>query len=221
MRMLASIIGTSALLLSTLSSAAVFTQGDLTYDDATGIISGNGKEYLGFDIGRHWTYAQTLAQTQAGGTYESFSIATTADADFFIDSIFGANPDNCSTVDGLFNGTVDCGVLPDWTDGKFGASFHETFDYVWFLAEEHPIFDVGYIEIDTTQPQPVLAQAEGWADFAFSDTFSSAGPDPLLTASWLLVRDAVPTPAPTPSIFALIAIGFAGLGLISSRRREA
>lgn len=30
-------------------------QGGLLYDDSTGIISGNGKEYLGFNVGKDWT----------------------------------------------------------------------------------------------------------------------------------------------------------------------
>jgi len=73
--------------------------GNLTYDGT--YISGDGRTYLGLNTIASWDYARTLAATQVGGAYEGFRIANTADADYFIGSLFGANADNCSTVDGF------------------------------------------------------------------------------------------------------------------------
>jgi hypothetical protein len=105
--------------------------GNLAYDGT--YISGDARNYVGLDTIASWDYATTLAATQARGQYEGFRIANTADADFFIGSLFGANVDNCSTVDG---GAVlsYCGTVAGWADGLFGDKNIAPGDSWWFLA---------------------------------------------------------------------------------------
>jgi hypothetical protein len=79
--------------------------GNLTYDGT--YISGDGRTYVGLDTIASWDYAKTLAATtEVDGLYEGFRIANTADADYFIGSLFGDYFDNCSTVDGTASTTT-------------------------------------------------------------------------------------------------------------------
>jgi hypothetical protein len=91
--------------------------GNLAYDGTYS--SGDGRTYVGLDTIASWDYATTLDVTQVSGQYEGFRIANTADAYFFIGSMFGANVDNCSTVDGV-ESTIRCGTVAGLTDGKIG-----------------------------------------------------------------------------------------------------
>jgi hypothetical protein len=91
--------------------------GNLTYDGT--YISGDGRTYLGLNTIASWDYATTLAATMVDGAHEGFRIANTADADFFIGSLFGANADKCSTVDGIATASL-CGTITGWADGRFG-----------------------------------------------------------------------------------------------------
>ncbi|NUQ61377.1 MAG: hypothetical protein HUU20_02745, partial [Pirellulales bacterium] len=53
----------------------------------------NNREWLGWDVTKGLTYAQTVAATQAGGMFAGFSIARNNDAQLFVDALIGAgNP---------------------------------------------------------------------------------------------------------------------------------
>lgn len=78
-------------------------------------------------------YQQTVDAVTTGA-YQDWSIASTSEADDFIDSFLeGANP--CSN-----NGTADDYVLcsndAGYNDGDFGDNFAAGLDYFWFLNDE-------------------------------------------------------------------------------------
>lgn len=211
------ILCASAVLFSSGAQATLFTQGNLVYDDTTGIISGDGYEYLGFGIGANWTYAETIAATSPGGAYESFSIALTADADRFIKSLLGGADNPCSVINGIDNGRTTCGTLTGWTDNKFGTTFEGDADLVWFEADESTT-DAGYVLM---RLDGVVDQIEGGTSYAVTDQYAAGGGIFDAAAPWLLVREAASTggSVPNPSVFALFALGLAGLRV--ARRSKA
>jgi hypothetical protein len=183
--------------------------GNLTYDGT--YISGDGRTYLGLNTIASWDYARTLAATQVGGAYEGFRIANTADADFFIGSLFGANADDCSTVDG--NATERfCGTITGWADGRFGDNSIISFDAILFLADEAPGSELGAMVImnDGRVNQWESGRSISQAD-SLKTSSSTATP-------WLLVKDTVA--APEPSIVALMGLGIFGIGFARRRRQS-
>jgi hypothetical protein len=107
--------------------------GNLTYDGT--YISGDGRTYLGIDTIASRDYTWTFNATQVDGEYEDYRIANTADADYFIGSLFGTEDDNCSTVDGSPQNAI-CGAIQGWTDGLFGDNFIQNSDRMLFIADE-------------------------------------------------------------------------------------
>jgi hypothetical protein len=187
--------------------------GNLTYDGT--YISGDGRTYVGLDTIASWDYARTLAATQVNGVYEGFRIANTADADYFIGSLFGASADNCSTVDGTANYFEDCGNLNGWAGGVFGNNADEGADVFWFIADEGQRADVGYIQI--YEYEGVFIR-KAFTSFAESDKYAANGDRSGSAISWLLVKDTVA--APEPSIMALMGLGIFGIGFARRRRQS-
>jgi hypothetical protein len=180
--------------------------GNLTYDRT--YISGDGRSYIGLNTTASWNYARTFAATQVGGAYEGFRIANTADADFFIGSLFGTNNDNCSTVDRIAT-TTTCGTITGWADGTFGNNNRMAMDAFWFIADESQFNEVGRTDILSSGS---VVQWERYASIASADSgrFSSS--------PWLLVKDTVA--APGPSIVALMGLGIFGIGFARRRRQS-
>ena len=190
--------------------------GNLTYDGT--YISGDGRTYVGLDTIASWDYATTLAATQVSGQYEGFRIANTADADFFIGSLFGANVDNCSTVDGV-KSNIMCGTVAGWTDGIFGDNNATETDHFWFMSDAQYLKEVGIVEIKSDGG---VTQNEFWSTVDDSNKWSDSGKlsddFPVETRiTWLLVKDTVAS-VPEPSIIALMGLGIFGIGFARRRR---
>jgi hypothetical protein len=185
--------------------------GNLTYDGT--YISGDGRTYLGLDTIASWDYARTFNATQDSGDYEDFRIANTADADYFIGSLFGADADNCSTVDGTWS-NESCGVISLWTDGLFGDSYNTRNDQFFFIADEGTD-DVGLTGIGSNDGN--VTQNESRSNVRRSNWHADGGRSYHLPVGWLLVRDTVAA-VPEPSILALMALGIFGIGF--ARRRS-
>jgi hypothetical protein len=183
--------------------------GNLTYDGT--YISGDGRTYLGLNTIASWNYATTLAATQVGGAYEGFRIANTADADFFIGSLFGTNANACSTVDGIANSTF-CGTITGWADGLFGNNLNNGTDSFLFIADEANNIEVGRFSIGTNGS---TFQFEAYIMFSRADQRALNSSTAI---SWLLVKDTVA--APEPSIVALMGLGLFGIGFARRRRQS-
>jgi hypothetical protein len=198
------------LFLFTGFQASAVLIGNLTYDGT--YISGDGRTYVGLDTIASWDYLTTFNATQADGVYEDFRIANNADADYFIGSLFGAQADTCSTVDGTPTNTF-CGIVPGWFDGIFGDNYDSSFDSIFFTADVNADYEVGFVEILSGR----LYQYESGLSFAGSNEYSANGPDSHTPVAWLLVKDTVVS-ANEPSILALMALGIFGFGFARRRR---
>jgi hypothetical protein len=188
--------------------------GNLTYDGT--YISGDGRTYVGLDTIAAWDYATTLAATtEVDGPYEGFRIANTADADFFIGSLFGASNDNCSTVDGTASNMTICGTLSGWTDGDFGGNFNSSFDFFFFIADETDGVEVGRTRLKNEDD--TVIQFERGYTFVESDAHSGNSVHANIT--WLLLRN-TSVQVDEPSILALMALGIFGIGFARRRRQS-
>jgi hypothetical protein len=199
------------LFLFTGFQASAVLIGNLTYDGT--YISGDGRTYVGLDTIASWDYARTLAATQVSGQYEGFRIANTADADFFIGSLFGTKADSCSTVDGFANSMM-CGQVTGWADGSFGDNVNENNDYFWFNADEAISYQVGMVGINH---DGMVKQFESWNYRYRSDQYADGGISSTTPIGWLLVKDTV-VQANEPSILALMVLGIFGIGFARRRR---
>jgi hypothetical protein len=187
--------------------------GNLTYDGT--YISGDGRTYLGLDTIASWDYTRTFNATQVNGDYEDFRIANTADADYFIGSLFGADADGCTTVDGVAD-IRTCGHITQWTDGALGDNHSTLYDMILFIGDEGPA-DVGNLQIGPHNG--LVNQYEGWNSYSNSDKHSIGGDNFHSPIPWLLVRDSVAA-VPEPSVIALMALGMFGIGLARRRRQS-
>jgi hypothetical protein len=191
--------------------------GNLTYDGT--YISGDGRTYLGLDTIDSWDYAKTLAATtEVDGPYEGFRIANTADADYFIGSLFGANSDNCSTVDGTASWTL-CGQVSGWADGIFGDSTDTIQDYFWFLADEETEREAGLTQLVCREWGCDVKQHKAWDSIAWTDHYSDGRHYRASPIGWLLVKDTI-VQANEPSILALMVLGIFGIGYARRRRQS-
>jgi hypothetical protein len=188
--------------------------GNLTYDGT--YISGDGRTYVGLDTIASWDYAKTLAATtEVDGLYEGFRIANTADADYFIGSLFGANSDNCSTVDGTASST-HCGQVSGWADGIFGDSYDADVDVFWFIADEDVASEMGSTGF---KAEGQIIQNEGGRSITNTDNYADFGTHSSFPIGWLLVKDTI-VQANEPSILALMVLGIFGIGYARRRRQS-
>jgi hypothetical protein len=186
--------------------------GNLTYDGT--YISGDGRTYVGLDTIAGFTYQETLDATQEiGGLYEGFRIANTADADYFIGSLFGANADNCSTVDGAASNGA-CGIVNGWDDGSFGGNTGESEDLFWFKSDETTSSEAGFVIL---RNDGNIVQQEIGFSISFTDDYAIDGQSSPDYIGWLLVKDTI-VQANEPSILALMVLGIFGIGFARRRR---
>lgn len=196
-------LAASTLVLSISVNAATVTQGHLTSDDQTNIISDslNSVEYLRLNVLADLNYAETLAvlDTQDGGGWH---IATPTDAINFTTALLDG-----STTCG-HNGTsvtqTGCGTAATWNDGQLGDNYHGLDDYAWFMDNSG---EADYIQIN----QNGTVQIADF-DLATSEFYSH---DPGSNITWLVVRPAV---VPVPAAIWLFGSGL--IGLVGFARRK-
>ena len=201
------------------ASAAVVTIGSLSTetDGSSEIIddSLNNRQWLRWDVLADLTYAQTVAATSAGGSYEDYSIATAADAALFL-SAFGSTNANCTSA--LVSILLfDCGATGS-SSSIFGDNFNESWDYALFQnADDGFNRTVGFLQLGTTPGvNNRLDVLWNWAQLNTSDRYATGGLNENIPMSWLLYKDVNPVPIPG----AVWLFGTGLIGLIGFAKRK-
>jgi len=197
-----------ALVFAANTNAATITTGGLTYDDATGVITGtNGTTYLSWDQAAELNYQETLAATAVGGEYEAYHIASRAEAYefYYLATTINTQLQVYPGLDLVF------AVDPIYEEGMFGANATATKDLAYFDGG-----DAGYAGVIAYTHD---ALNDFWwidpsnIDIEITDEFSATGSYPETAATWLLVGDATLIATPLPAalfMFAPALLGFFG-----------
>ena len=201
------LVASSILLFSASANSAIITQGTLSWDDTTNIItdSANNFEYLNFNVLADLNYAETIAAlaSQDGG---GWSIANATAAGFFADSLLSPATAACDYDGTSVFGSNFCGSLTGWYDGKLGSNYDASTDHMIFLDNGG---GADYMSIASLSGDVnIFDSSIALADLNFSTTGGSP-----VTASWLAVR-----PVPVPAAAYLFGSGL--LGLIAVARRK-
>ena len=175
MRNIKTIVGATALLLSTFANAAIITHGNLTTDNTTNYIvdTNSGRQYLRLDVLADLNYQQTVDAVTTGA-YQEWSIASTSEADDFIYSYIEET--NACSSNGTANFYTLCADAALYNDGDFGDNYSSNYDYFWFLNDEiDSRYDVGFVDFTQYNGTSTISQLENWAPLAVSDAFSLTG----------------------------------------------
>lgn len=190
----------------------------------------NHREWLGWDVTRHYTSAQLATETAPGGQFAGFKVAHVADAQMFTDALLG--PNACSVSDTVSRPCAT--AVPTDAEALVGETYFDLrafgfnldYDYVFFVSDNGVGLEVGYIELLTADADPAAnTLSKNNEVFGLADADLNASNAGCVTngidcsVGFLLYRETSRVPEPgTPWLaFAGLAAAFA----TGRRRRNA
>ena len=201
-RRIAVVLTTAAALAPAAAPAALISHGALSRDTGTPFIedSLNQRQWLGWDVLKGLTFAQTAALTAPGGAYEGWAFAGIADAQLFSNALVGT-PNGCTTTANL---DEVCGVAGAGLSALMGANGLPHYDFAWFLSDDGNLGEVGLLTYHDLSGNFSKWNEWGGPNDADDHGLREDG------VAWLLYRS---QPIPEPSALGLVALG---LGLSAS-----
>ncbi len=215
------LLSTRTLLAATLAvsasaQAGVVTVGSLTRDTAQTTITDtlNNRTWLGWDVTKGLTYAQTLAAIGTGGQFAGYQIARVDDAMLFAKALLGTSACTATATYGVVCGTgVNTQVRAVTGDSFSSPAFSTDYDYAFYLSDNGTGQEVGLLEsttYSTNASQNSFAAYNEWYTIAGTSQYNSAG----FQIGWLLYRDgSISNDVPEPGTLALT-----GLALLAATR---
>lgn len=211
---------TAALVLAAFNActyAALLTAGSMSRTVGSQIIVDtlNNREWLGWDVVRDFSYAQTVLAVAPGGVFDGYRMANNVDAQKFVDALVG--PNSCTATQLDWVPTCFTGEYPQWED-LVGESYLEFRTAVGAPGDHEAVKflnwsgGVGYLDVlvhDITAD--VISKGNNWETITGSDRYTGAE-----SFGWLLFRE-TPTMVSEPSSSLLIAVGL--LSLLATRRQ--
>ncbi len=204
-------------------SATVVTVNALTRDTAKTTISDslNNRLWLGWDITKGLTYAQTIAATGVGGKFSGYSVAYQADALLFNAALLGAT-DTCSIVAETVcsTGSMLAGDLvgESYTPSQALSETDWDLEVALYLLSPSPSAtdSVGHIEISTVKDGSYASNFYWKTGLSLTLADQLASNDQGEEIGWLLYKtdsNAVPEPSG-------LALAGAALGMLIWQRRK-
>ena len=238
MKLILLLLAAATVVASFSAQATTITLGSLSREDGNSIIVDtlNSREWLGFDVTKGLTYAQTLAAIEIGGVFEGYSIARNIDAQMFTDAMSGERGTGFCTVSdanicvaGNRPGIKNAEKIVGESYINYRTTLRKPHDYdvAFFLSDNGTGEEVGWLQVYTEDNIAKLSdvfKANEWGSIADSDMYANFSVNGIASPiGWLLYRE-VNNTVPEPSnlaLFGLALLSISGVRYRGQRYRKA